>query len=132
MSCLIIAVLAVAVAACNRGCGQTCLEQGVDVSECLWNCGCAVEAQTALHWNEVRVSNCQSECAAVCTTDACTVQCMREFCSAPLHWTLSLLVCVLLVSVFYFAYLLVPKTSKRGRYWRNRVTETHYQRLEDY
>jgi len=109
-----------------------CLEKGQDVSECLRNCGCLEEAQAARQWSETPSSSCSSECVAVCEDEACVVQCARNFCATPLPVAIDVLLLVLLLGVFYFAYMLVPKSPKRGRYWRSRVMETQYKRLDDY
>lgn len=118
--------------ACEKECGQECLKRGQAVSTCLQNCGCVEEARAALHWEETPNSSCASECISVCDSEDCISQCTQNFCSPALPVALDVVLLVMLLGLFYFAYMLVPKSSKRGKYWRSRVMETQYRQLEDY
>lgn len=118
--------------ACEKDCGQECLKRGQAVSSCLQTCGCIEEARAALHWEETPNSTCASECLSVCDSEDCVYQCTRNFCATPLPVALDVVLLISLLGLFYFAYMLVPKAAKRGKYWRSRAMETQYRQLEDY
>ena len=126
---------------CDTSCGQTCLSafSGQTLTDCLQFCGC--EGATVLAAEPNTLVTCQSQCLEVCDgrEKGCMAKCVHDFCADPdanssvlLPVLVDLLVLALLLGMFYFAYVYTPKQTKRGTYWRKRVLETQYSRLEDY
>ena len=127
---------------------------------CLEFCGCkgtavpmvpAPESVKEIPYDEAETQSedispispsCAQQCVSLCNSQSvsCLTECTQEFCSFSsedessilLPVVIDLAVLALLLGMFYFAYVYTPKRQKRGAYWRKRIMEAQYTRLDDY
>ena len=126
---------------CDSTCGSTCLNYSSITSflECLEPCGCQGSALPVV-FPSVSPDLCSSKCVEVCAGQdkACFYRCETDFCESHTGqsmWIavgLDAVLFVLVLSMLYVAFVYTPKRQKRGRYWRHKILEAQYSRLENY
>jgi hypothetical protein len=129
-------------AACDSSCGASCLASPpvlLPLLECLEECHCQGAALPVLE-STGDLGTCEGKCQEVCAMEDthCMARCQRDFCisdagsSVWVAVALDVVMLSVLLAMLYLAYLYTPKKPKRVQYWRKKISEAQYARLEDY
>lgn len=134
--------------ACDSACGSSCLSSPpglLSLLECLELCQCQGAALPVEVYEQERVAKtkdletCEGKCEDICEAEDadCKQRCRSDFClsegsSVWMAVVLDVVMLGVLLALLYLAYLHTPKKQKRVRYWRKKILEAQYARLEDY
>ena len=135
--------------ACDSACGASCLSSPpvlLSLLECLELCQCQGAALPVEENDPGRVEKtkdletCEGTCEEICESEDadCKLRCKADFCVSEVGSSVWMAVALdvamlgVLLAMLYLAYLHTPKKQKRVRYWRKKILEAQYARLEDY